>query len=1103
MNLLAPRIHGPVSECSSRIRVQGQFPGATVEIVDVDTGNVVASDVASSADDRITVSGALVPEHRLAALQTMGADSSGLSAETVGVQHKPDPIPPAVLPEPLFACARCVWIDGLVPGATAKALQGGATIGSGVAHEGFARVHFANGITDQTVVIETEACGDGGEPKEIQPAAPPAGEEQGTVLPAPTVQSPLQECRNRVTISDVIPGAEVELDRSAGPGGISCFDRTSLWWGLNPPLSLYESVRARQRMLDCEKFSEWSDPVIAGSIEPLPIPTVVGPLCDGGTTIQVCGLLAGARVRILIVPHGHHGLTGGDVWEGVAPEDGCFDFALPAPGLAAGNLVCATQELCGRESGRFEPVMVHEEPDELGAPVVVEPLFACSITVPLENLRPGSRVYVHVDGIGEIGQAHVTDEEMALTVRPALQAGQEVWAYATGCGQESDRSNVVQVQEAPEELPPPTIVEPLFSCAGVVVVRNVLSGAAVDLYVDGSWVGRSFADGEESELTVDVGSLEVGDVVTATQSICDVTSRPSRRVTVRLFDGEWFVLPGGDGEPDEDKTKVFAVHAALLPSAKVVMFSGDQYTNDDEPVDNTALMDAGHPWSVSLVHGLGDEVNLFCCGHSMLADGSVLTGGGTYSRPPQGWHTNHWLGLRASMRFRLSGPVWGWDAQGLLVTARDGDIIDPADPDDSGGRWYPTLVTLPDGRVLAIGGHPLRNDRRHTNTSLELYDPTTGQWSFVGSVDYSNIPGANQAVDRNLHSEYPSAHVLPDGSVFFASAMADGAMHKWQPGNDALHWCRVADTPAGYGGNPQPYSSVLLPLSWERDFSPEVLLLGRETAHTINPGGACVKNGDLSRSWTPTSARTLSGPPPRIYPLATMLPTSEVLVSGGTRNAQDDTALQNAEIFDATVGTWRTVDEPMHRVRNYHSVALLLPDGSVMHAGGNRNCQPGYDTQDKTVEIYRPWYFCRDRPHIGVVTDRVCHGETLGVRTSNAAAISEVVLVRLSSFTHAFNPDQRLVSLEFHRDQEQGDLLLAEVPTAPGIAVVGYYLCFVLDGGRVPSIGRFVQICPSSGSRPTPRPGFDLDLIDIHELRRRIFADLRPWPWPFPLPEGD
>src|SRR3712207_8811293 len=33
--------------------------------------------------------------------------------------------------------------------------------------------------------------------------------------------------------------------------------------------------------------------------------------------------------------------------------------------------------------------------------------------------------------------------------------------------------------------------------------------------------------------------------------------------------------------------------------------------------------------------------------------------------------------------------------------------------DQGGGRWYPTLLTLATGKVLAVFGHPSRRDTRH------------------------------------------------------------------------------------------------------------------------------------------------------------------------------------------------------------------------------------------------------------------------------------------------------------------------------------------------------------------------------------------------------
>ena len=65
--------------------------------------------------------------------------------------------------------------------------------------------------------------------------------------------------------------------------------------------------------------------------------------------------------------------------------------------------------------------------------------------------------------------------------------------------------------------------------------------------------------------------------------------------------------------------------------------------------------------------------------------------------------------------------------------------------------------------------------------------------------------------------------------------------------------------------------------------------------------------------------------------------------------------------------------------------------------------------------------------------------------------------MRCGTVTHNFNPDQRHITLEFKSGK--GDVILARMPTEPNVAIVGYYLLFVIDSTGRPSTGRFIQIC--------------------------------------------
>lgn len=1065
-NLLPPRIKGPVSECSTRIRVQGQFPGATVEVVDTTTNAVVASGPPAGSPDETfsVVPGSLVPGRKLAARQKLGVDDSTLSVDTVEVQKRPNPVGPVTFVTPLMQCAECLYLEGLVPGAKVEVRDGGTVIGTGESYDGVARVGLSQAIHAGSVIEGRQtACGVPG--TVTKPPGPLPG-AWGTkrVLPAPVVESPLVECSHRVTVRGVFPGATVELNRSAGPDLTACFDLPSLWFGVSPHLKVGETISARQYYPKCEVMGDWSSPpVVVDPLEPVPVPSVNAPLCKNGTNVTVCGLKAGSHVRITVAPSHHGGFpVGGTVYEAFAPNDGCFDFPFPAPGLPGDSDVYATQEMCGRISDPSNVVFVDPVPDHLPVPKIVEPLFECSTVVRVENLHPGSRVYVVSEKVGEIGQKQVFHTEEDVDVAPMLSAGppaDRIHAYAIGCGLTSDKSPQAPVNKL-TGLQPPRVFEPLYSCQSTVKVVDVVPGAWVDIYVNGQWRGRKKASHKEVDVPVQVGQLEVGDLVSAQQSLCTMTTEPGKSVWVEKFDGRWF-RAGGDTQ-----SQILAVHAALLSTGQILIFAGDQYDGDNRlpnppNVDHTRLMDTSPPYAVRSVTGLPPNANLFCCGQAMLEDGTVITGGGTERAPNNKYHGEHWFGPRESWRF-LGEPLGGesWEVQGKLNTARPGDVRPGFDAANSGGRWYPTLVTLADGRVLAIGGHSLEGDSRHTNTSLELYDLGTKSWTLVGDVDYPNIPGAGEIPERNTHSEYPRCHVLRDGTLFVASNMEDGDVYRWTPGDDPMNWTRVADAPPGYTGNPQPYTSVLLPLRHQNEYAPDVMVLGRSAAYRIQPLAG-------TPTWTATAGRTMPGAPDRIYPLATLLPTGEVFVSGGTRTQQDATALMVAEMYRPDVNQWRTLDvrDKMTRVRNYHSTALLMPNGAVWHSGSNVDCIPGPAGRDLTVEIFEPWYFCHARPHIAAVASRACAGETLNVETPQARTISEIVLVRCGSFTHAFNPDQRLVSVPFSRSRKNGNLLVAALPDNSAVLIPGYYLLFILDGAGIPSVGRFVHICRSKTRR--------------------------------------
>jgi hypothetical protein len=198
--------------------------------------------------------------------------------------------------------------------------------------------------------------------------------------------------------------------------------------------------------------------------------------------------------------------------------------------------------------------------------------------------------------------------------------------------------------------------------------------------------------------------------------------------------------------------------------------------------------------------------------------------------------------------------------------------------------------------------------------------------------------------------------------------------------------------------------------------------------------------------------------------MSIILPTGEILVTGGvagappTDAALDATAVQTPELYDPRAGKWKALNaEKAKVVRNYHSVAILMPDGRVWTAGGDRDAAPGISAANLQIEIYEPWYVNEpNRPTILGVPDRWKSGETIDVFTDQASNTDQVVMVRCGSFTHAFNADQRLVSLPFRHGG--GDRLEVDVPKNGHVVPSGFYFVFTVNGQGLPSSGSTVYL---------------------------------------------
>ncbi len=489
-------------------------------------------------------------------------------------------------------------------------------------------------------------------------------------------------------------------------------------------------------------------------------------------------------------------------------------------------------------------------------------------------------------------------------------------------------------------------------------------------------------------------------------------------------------------------SQILAVHAALVEApggtGLILYFSGDEHDkgqHDSGNIDHSRLYDC----TTGAISNPGSPpgTDLFCCGHAFLADGRLLTAGGTNDFPTgAGLHHAHFPGVRDAWSF---DPVTGTWTQVASMNPEPGLTT-------GGGRWYPTLVTLPNGQVLALGGHPMADDSRHDNYSPEVYSSLWNSWNFAGPNDPA------QAIPN-----YPRLHVLPGGEVFSATPLADGRNKRFNPASGT--WTDICARPADNLYWEFATASVLLPLHPGDGYRPRVLFCGGPEAILLDLAAG-------APAWTPTAPRTLNAPSPPVRRNlnAVLLPTGEVLVCGGISaigNSDDASRVLEAELYNPYTNAWTTLP-PAAVTRNYHSSALLMPDGRVWTAGGNINAQqsfpiPGVDNRELRIEIFEPWYYGRpDRPQLTASPHAMHAMQAFPVRSGTGENISRVVLVRAGSATHAFNSDQRHVELSF--SSRGGNLLQVQAPPDLTIAPPGNYLLFLINAAGLPSVGKFVNL---------------------------------------------
>jgi len=336
-------------------------------------------------------------------------------------------------------------------------------------------------------------------------------------------------------------------------------------------------------------------------------------------------------------------------------------------------------------------------------------------------------------------------------------------------------------------------------------------------------------------------------------------------------------------------------------------------------------------------------------------------------------------------------------------------------------RWYPTVVAMPNGRMLVFGGQARAGAPSNT---VEEYDAVTNTMRTLPST-------ATKPVGM-----YPRMFTLPNGRVIKVGTARMTAY--FNPTTNA--WSNVATML--YGARNRG-SAALLP------GATRVLTVGGQSSGTAPATGTAeiLDTSSATPAWRSTGSLTY----PRLLAHLVTLPDGQVLVVGGGAAFKYTNPVKVPELYDPATGTW-TVMAPQQAGRMYHATAVLLPDGRVLSAGQDSGPLATYG------EIFSPPYLFRGaRPTITGAPISTAYGQTLSISTPDAGTITKVTVIKAGATTHEVDSDQRSIPLTFSAGS---GTITAQAPANANIAPPGYYMLFIVNSNGVPSVAPWLHIGP-------------------------------------------
>lgn len=251
------------------------------------------------------------------------------------------------------------------------------------------------------------------------------------------------------------------------------------------------------------------------------------------------------------------------------------------------------------------------------------------------------------------------------------------------------------------------------------------------------------------------------------------------------------------------------IHTHVLPNGKVLSWEGHNDNLSHITESHSAIW---NPADASFAEFDNLTSNIFCSGHAFLPDGRLFVAGGHHSngQDPTIFPADVPLNSRGYIGIK-DVNTFDW----FGTTQPNGVPWTRVYPDMNDRRWYPTVTTLNDGRMLVIAGQRYGGSQ---SVIPEIWN--NGAWT--------RLPGAQNLTIPN----YPWMFATPNGKAFYAG-----------PGGDTRYLNPSATAPAGGLGVWEPVLNTSTYAS--RDYGSavmyekgKILIVGGGVGNNINTASA-------------------------------------------------------------------------------------------------------------------------------------------------------------------------------------------------------------------------------------------------------------------------